>query len=319
MPRTTPVDWDAVASVAKNGIITTRELDDLGVPRRTVWDRTDPGGPWRRILPGVIQLSTGHLTSEQRHDAALRYSGPNAVLTGLTAARLHGLQRLPDTDDVHVLIPHESRCLSSRFVTVERTRRLPKAERTDGFPMAPLVRAVLDAVRRFRKLDEVRALLAEAVQRRLVQPELLKKELEEGSGRGTRLPRKVLGEMLANVHSVAEGWAYRLARRSGLPPMRWNVRLLDKSGKLLGVPDGWIDEVGLAWQIDSRAYHLSPTSYDATVQRHSAMTAAGIIVVHTLPTQLRTEPETVLEQLRGAYRLAAQRPRPPVTAVIRAP
>ncbi|WP_395474235.1 hypothetical protein [Saccharopolyspora spinosa] len=304
MSRKTPIDWDAIATVAKNRIITTRELDDLGVPRKTVSDRTDPGGPWRRLLPGVIQLSTGHLTTEQRYDAALRYGGPEAVLTGISAARLGGLQHLPEAAGVHILIPHRSRCLSSRFVTIERTRRLPAPDCRAGFAVAPLVRAVLDAARRFRELDEVRALLAEAVQRGLVKPELLKKELEEGSGRGTRLPRMVLDEMLANVHSAAEGWAFRLAERSGLPPMQWNVRLLDSSGKLLGIPDGWIDEVGLAWQIDSRAYHLSPTSYDATVQRHSMMTAAGIIVVHTLPTQLRTDPDTVLEQLRGAYRLA---------------
>ncbi|MGP4020325.1 hypothetical protein [Saccharopolyspora sp. 5N708] len=252
---------------------------------------------------------------EQRYDAALRYAGPDAMLTGVNAAQLGGLQRLPEAVAVHVLIPHRSRCISSKFVTVERTTRLPVPEKRAGFRVAPLVRALLDAARRFRKLDEIRALLAEAVQRGLVQPQLLKKELEAGSGRGTRLCRIVLDEMLANVHSVAEGWAFRLAERSGLPPMQWNVRVLDGSGKLLGIPDGWIDEVGLAWQIDSRAYHLSPISYDATVQRHSTMTAAGIIVVHTLPTQLRSAPSTVVEQLRGAYHLATQRPRPPVTAV----
>ncbi|MDA3648358.1 hypothetical protein LZ318_10465 [Saccharopolyspora indica] len=263
----------------------------------------------------MIQLSTGHLTIAQRHDAALRYAGPDSMLTGISAAKLGGLSRIPETTDVHILIPHRRRCLSTNFVIVERTTRLPDPVRKAGLLVAPPTRSVLDAARRFTKLDEVRALLSEAVQRGIVQPEALREELEAGSDRGSRLCRVVLEEMLANVHSVAEGWAYRLAERSGLPPMQWNVRLLDRRGQLLGVPDGWIDEVGLAWQIDSRAYHLSPTSYDVTVQRHSAMTAEGIIVVHTLPTSLREDPGSVLQQLRGAYALACQRPRPAVTAV----
>ncbi len=99
--------------------------------------------------------------------------------------------------------------------------------------------------------------------------------------------------------------------------MQWNVRLLDPTGKLLGIPDGWLDDVALAWQIDSLEYHLSPADYALTVRRHTAMTAAGIVVVHTLPSQLRTEPQEVLAELRNAYQQALRRPRPPVTAVTR--
>jgi hypothetical protein len=123
--------------------------------------------------------------------------------------------------------------------------------------------------------------------------------------------------MLSNVHSPAEGWAYRLVQQSDLPPMQWNVRLLDPMGKLLGIPDGWMDDVALAWQIDSLEYHLSPADYELTVRRHTAMTAAGIVVVHTLPSRLRTEPREVLAELRNSYHQAMRRPRPAVTAVTR--
>ena len=57
-------------------------------------------------------------------------------------------------------------------------------------------------------------------------------------------------------------------------------------------------------------FHLSPTDYGRTLSRHAAMTAAGIVVVHTLPSRLRTEPDAVLAELRGAFNLASQRPRP---------
>ncbi|MEY8043154.1 hypothetical protein AB8O55_27410 [Saccharopolyspora cebuensis] len=316
MPRKSPIDWDNVSAIAHRGIVTVQQLDQLGVPRQTVHARTGPGGPWTRLLPGIVLLSTGTPTPDQHHDAALRYAGPDAMLTGSAALRLQGLERAPEEQRrVRVLIPHSARRLSAGYVVLERTRRLPDPDVVRGFPVAPMVRALLDAARRLTELDPIRALLAEAVQRRLVSARALKAELEAGSGRGTRLPRIAVEEMLADVHSVAESHAYRLAKRSDLPRMSWNVRVLDSSGALLGIPDGWIDEVGLAWQIDSHAYHLSPASYAATVKRHSLLTAAGVVVVHTLPSQLTREPDAVLAQLRAAYDSARRRPRPPVTAV----
>lgn len=66
----------------------------------------------------------------------------------------------------------------------------------------------------------------------------------------------------------------------------------------------------MAWQIDSYEFHLSPKSYATTLERHAAMTSAGIVVLHTLPTRLRSEPAAVLEELRKTYRVAQQRPRP---------
>ncbi|MEV0050739.1 hypothetical protein AB0H34_09635 [Saccharopolyspora shandongensis] len=315
MPKRTLIDWDAVATLANHKIITARELDILGVPRQTVHRRASRDGPWTRLLPGVLLLSNGTPTTRQRLESALRYAGEGAQLTGLPAADLHGLQRLPPFSAVHVLIPEARKRASTRYVVVERTSRLPAPQIRAGFPAAPLARAVLDAARRLTDIDQIRALLAEPVQRGLVDPSVLAEELDSGSGRGTARCRVVLREMLANVHSPAEGWAYRLLQQSDLPQMQWNVRILDSTGKLLGVPDGWFDDAALAWQIDSLEYHLSPADYQLTVRRHTAMTAAGIVVVHTLPSQLRTEPRKVLAGLRNAYQHALRRPRPPVTAV----
>ncbi|GAB2686293.1 hypothetical protein GCM10027271_56150 [Saccharopolyspora gloriosae] len=319
MPRRTIVDWDGVATAATHGVLTARALDELGVPRQTVYHRASIGGPWKRLLPGVIMLSSGTPTLEQRHDAALRYAGTGAMITGLAACRLHGMTRLPETDEVHMLIPEARKRASKGFAEIERTTRLPSPVTRDGFRVAPLVRALLDAARRLPSLDQVRALLAEAVQRDLVTPEALAAEAKAGSRRGVARCRVVLEEMGANVHSPAESWAYRLAQSSDLPAMQWNVRLLGPDGTLLGIPDGWIDEVGLAWQIDSMEYHLRPTGYENTVFRHTLMTAAGVVVVHTLPKRLRSDPSAVLDELRRSYRAAQQRPRPRVTAVPRVP
>ncbi|WP_295140518.1 hypothetical protein [Saccharopolyspora sp.] len=304
-----------MVTAADRDVITVRELDQLGVPRQTVFYRASDAGSWTRLLPGVMLLRSGEATTEQRYAAALRYAGDGSMITGLAGCALHGIRRRPETDAVHVLIPVARKRASKGFVEVERTERLPTAVIRSGFRVAPLVRALLDAARQLTSLDEVRALLAEAVQRGMVTPAALAAELAAGSQRGSSRCRVAVGEMSVNVHSAAEGWAYRLVRGSDLPAMWWNARLLAADGTLLGVPDGWIDEVGLAWQIDSRAYHLSPADYENTVRRHTMMTAAGIVVVHSLPARIRTEPDAVLDELRRSYQAARQRPRPAVTAI----
>ena len=72
------------------------------------------------------------------------------------------------------------------------------------------------------------------------------------------------------------------------------------------------DDVALAWEIDSYAFHLSPQQYARTLERHARLTAHGVAILHTLPTRLRRQPLQVLAELRAAYDHAAARPRPDV-------
>ncbi|MQA63540.1 MAG: hypothetical protein GEU86_19105 [Actinophytocola sp.] len=262
----------------------------------------------------MIMLRNGTPTRAQSIDAALRYAGKGAIVTGLAAATLHGLQKFQPADRIHVLVGHSHQRTSSGYVLVERTTRLPAHVLKHGFPTAEVTRAVLDATRRMEKPNEVRALIAEAVQRGRTTPWRLHEELESGSDRGSALPRAVLPEIVQGARSVAEGWGMRVAARSGLPTMRWNVRLRTPSGLILPSPDGWIDEVALAMEVDSIEYHISPDDYRRTLDRHNVMTAHGIIVVHVVPSQLRDDPGTVIARLRDAYRHAARRPRPDIIA-----
>lgn len=312
MTKRSKVDWDAVHEAAPHGVLTLVELAELGISPRTVAYRCEQHGPWQRLLPGVILLHNGPPTWHQRIDAAIRYAKRPARVTGLAGAQLHGLSRIPAPTQVHLLV-HDGRQPSTHtFVLVERTFRLPKAELVEGFPTVPLARCVLDGVRRLRDLNQIRAALAEAVQRRRTTPAELLAELNAGSCRGTALPRRVLHELIAGVRSPAESWARELAMSAGFGSMWWNPDVLLPNGSHLATPDGWLDDVGLAWEIDSFEHHFKPDDYAATLKRHNKMTAAGIIVVHTIPSRLRTEPAQVIAELRGAYQLALQRPRPPV-------
>src|SRR5262249_12118106 len=72
--------------------------------------------------------------------------------------------------------------------------------------------------------------------------------------------------------------------------------------------DCWWPDTGVAAEVDSRAWHLSPRDHARTVARHARMSAVGIIVLHFTPQQITTQPSRVADLIRSA--LAAGRDRP---------
>lgn len=211
---------------------------------------------------------------------------------------------------VHLLVPKEKQVRSAATVVIERSKRLPKPAMRSGFPVAHLARAALDAARRMDSIDRVRATLTEVVQHGRVELGVLRHELDRGSNRGSALPRRVLTEISDGIRSTAEAWARDLVRRARLPTPRYNARVHTTDGALLGIVDAWWDDVCLGWEIDSVGFHFRAADYGATMTRHNAFTAAGAIMVHTVPSALRRDPRGVVADLRGAYEHARSRPRP---------
>ncbi|WIY03608.1 hypothetical protein QRX60_07075 [Amycolatopsis mongoliensis] len=280
---------------------------------KVIYRRCLPGGPWQRLLPGIIVLHNTTPTTREQLLGALVYAGPKSMVTGAAACRQYGL-RVPavfPARDVHLLIPQQHKATSTEFLTVERTWRLPAPHLREGIPLAPLVRAVTDAARRMRTEEPVGELLVEALQRGRCSPGAINAELDRGTKRGTALPRRLLAEWL-DLRSVAEARAKELSRRLAIPPSHWNPEVHDAAGTYIGRPDGWWDDVALAWEIDSVDFHFSRDGYARTLRRNSRYAAAGISVVPTLPSRLRDDPGGVLAELEAAYRAAAARPRPPV-------
>jgi hypothetical protein len=321
----TPPRTDDIAAFFGSSVVRARALHQCGFARSTVTYRCRSGGPWQLLLPGIVLLHSGPPTRADRRRAALLYcdareGGPpvrgcRAVLTGLDALELHGMRRIPGpSGPVHVLVLADVRRAGCGRLLVERTERLPDPG-TARWPIAPVARAALDFSRRSRDRGVVRALLAEAVQRGLCGLPELVAELEAGSDRGSALPREVLAEVAAGVRSPAEAEARALVLRSGLPEPLWNPRLHDRDGHFVAVPDAWFADVGMAWEIDSLEWHLGPDDYAATLARRNRLMAAGAVVVHHLPGDVRRNPARVLADLRANHARAALRPRPVLHAV----
>ncbi|WP_191258881.1 hypothetical protein [Amycolatopsis oliviviridis] len=303
-------DHEALYKLSRDGVITVARLVEFGVSKRTCYRRCRPGQPWQRLLPGVILLRSGRPTRGQVVEGALLYGGSEAIVTGMEACRRQGLRGPKTTTDrIHLLVPAGCQVSSAEYVLVERTTRMPRPVTVDGVAMAPLVRAVLDECRRFTTLDPIRALLTEAVQRGGLNPEALRRELEDGSDRGSALPREVLRDVLRGARSVAEIDAMAVWRRTGLPEPVWNQELRDAAGRYVGTPDGYFRKVQLAWEVDSYDFHFGKKQYAATLARNGRYAAAGIAVLQTLPSRLRTEPKEVAAELVAAYLAAEARGR----------
>jgi hypothetical protein len=308
------LDLDAIPTMFRHHVATSAELIALGLNGHVIDERCRDGGPWRRMQQGIVLLGNAPPSRAQRIQAALTVAGPEAMLSGIDALALHGLSGAHLDGPVHVLAPARRHSRLVDGVFFDRTSALPVPQLRARFPVAPLPRATIDTCRRTPSADHVRALLTSVIREARISPTTLREELDRSTSRGAALPRRILAEMDDGVRSLAQGWAKRLARRAGLPTPGWRVPITSPTGAHLATPDAWWDEVGLAWQVDSYAFDLAPAEYAAALRRATHLTAAGVVVVHTPPAQLRDSPVEVADLLRAAHAQAAARPRPAVEA-----
>lgn len=316
MGRKALFDYEALADLVarQSGVITRGQATNCAMSNDALQHRIRVGGPWQILLPGIYLTNTGAPAVPHRLMAALLYAGPGSAITGSAALTLHRI-RAPRARTVDVLIPHERRRRSVSFVQVHRTSRLPDVLQWAGeICYVPLPRAVADAVRGLSDIGEVRAIVADGVQRGRVSVAQLAEELERGPVQGSARFRLVLAEVGEGVRSAAEGDLRSLIKRERLPEPMYNARIY-VGDCFIAKPDAWWPDAEVAVEIESRQWHLSPGDWDATLARDARMSARGIIVLHFSPRRLRTEPAAVASEIRSALEAGHQRGRLGIRAV----
>jgi hypothetical protein len=278
-----------------------------GMTRGTLRYKIRADGPWQRLLPGTYLAATGAPTFTQREIAALIYAGDDSVITGAAALRHHRI-RAPQTAVITVLVPNHRHVSSTDSVRIWRTTRMPRTPLNDGPVRVALpARAVADTALALSSLRDVRAVVADAVQSRRCPIFLLADELQEGPRRGSALLRHVIGEVQDGIRSVAEADFRDLLERARVPTPMFNARIL-AGDTFVAAADAWWQHAGVAAEVDSREWHLSPVDWERTMRRHAAMTAHGILVLHFTPTMIREEPANVVKQVMEALKTGSARP-----------
>lgn len=313
--KTVKLDEDALRArlASQHRVISRAQAAACGMTPAALRHRVRSGGPWQTLLPGVYLAHTGTASRAQLDMAALLHAGRGSVISGLAALSRHGI-RSPRTDVADVLVPASRIRRDGPFVRVHRTTLMPERVCYSGpiyYTLAP--RAVADAARWLTDARAVRGIVADAVQRGLCPLDRLNEELAAGPIRGSALLREALAEVSAGARSVAEGDFLLLIKRARLPEPMLNPWLY-AGETFIAKPDCWWPQFGLAAEVDSREWHLSPADWAQTMARHRRMTGYGITVLHFTPGQIARDPKGVVRDLAAALAAAKGRPPLPITA-----
>jgi hypothetical protein len=316
MSSSTRLDKAALTGilVSQYQVISRRQALASGLTPSALHHRLRADGPWQPLLPGVFLAATGTPTSDQRCVAAMLYGGAGSQLTGTAALRFWSI-RAPYTASVDLLIPAARRRKSTGFVRVHPTIRMPdQAVAVGPLRLAPIPRAVADAARGLAKLADVRALIAAVVQQGTCTPDLLAAELQAGPVQGSALLRTAIADVCGGIRSRPEADLKDLVRRGKLPEPLFNPDLY-RGDEFIARPDAWWKDAGVAAEVDSHEYHLSPHDHERTLDRDARMAAHGITVLHFTPRQIRTQPARVIATIRSALTAARSRPTLPIRTI----
>jgi hypothetical protein len=297
----------------QDSVVTRAQALQAGLSRHAIGYRLKDGGPWRLLLPGIYLTLPSVPTQTQRETAALLYAGPYAIITGIAALRFYEFRQMPRLNDdvVDILVPSRCQRTSTGWVRMHRTAHMPRmwangpSARRNAFP----ARAVVDTARWLTDLREVRAVVGDAVQNRHCAVAQLADELRTGGTPNGALLRKVLAEVADGVRSAPEAELRDLIIKARLAVPLFNPRLYLPNGTFIASPDAWWPDAGVAIEVDSRQWHLSPDDWERTMVRHSDLGQYGIVTLHVTPYQLRSAPDAFLRKAANAYKAGVGRPR----------
>ena len=301
----------------QDGVVTREQLREVGFTEAAI--RWHAGRGWRVVLPGVFLMTRDNPRPRQRLVAGLLWAGERSVLSGPTAASLHGITSSGAHDRVHLLVPAPLASRRSGFAQVRRTVLHDDGIRARGpLRLSSPARAAVDAARAARTPDARSAILIEAVQREITTVDDLAEWVHRLRPRDAAALRLPLEAAASGAWSVPEAELLDLVATSRDLPDAWaNPGLRRADGTPLTTPDVWFDDVAMAVMVHSRRYHSSPDDWDDTVDADGDLVAAGVVVAGVTPHRVSTSPTEVLRRLERAHAAARARPRPGVVATPR--
>jgi hypothetical protein len=237
-----------------------------------------------------------------------------AVITGMAALTLHGFSSTPpltSLDTIDVLVPRLRRLRSTGCARIVRTAALPAPQQVTGVPVAPVPRALADAVAGLTDAGAVRRLLTEAVRSGHCDPSAVVRELNQAKLLSRPHVVDAVDSLLAEGRAIAEDGLYRMVREYGLPDPVWNVDLRLPGGPHLGGLDAYWPEQAVAVELDTRAPRQGHRQDDALwseyARKREHLERLGITVVHITPRKLREAREQQATVVRTALMAACDR------------
>lgn len=291
--------WQRLAAVAaqQHGVVALPQLLELGFSRTTI-SRLATERAWARPHAGVYVLPGSSRSFAQRVVAAQLALPVPSVVTGAAAAHLYGVRPAPDV--IHLLVGEHDRPMAPEGTYLTRTRTLLRSEITglDGITLATGARMVIDYAAHHQP-SEVRSLLIDARQRRLVDLDRLEQRLQNiGPVRGRGMMKRLVREQRAvQSDSMFEDTLRGLIDRSGLPapaPHPWPAQC---GPRVLHIDIAWPERmVGI--EADGFAFHQTRTDLERDHRRLNDLALAGWTILRVGWERIERDPDGFTDELR---------------------
>ena len=292
------MDLTALAG-AQHAVLHVRQLARLGVSEAAVRRRVCDG-LWQRVLPGVVALHPGGLTTEARRHAVCLWL-PDGALCGATAAGMHGIKARPTTLTYVAVTRGHPR--GPGWVAVRRLRALPTTHRArvDSLPVTSAARTVVDVHDGMPGYADRNALVTDAVQRRIVRPMAVvyAAVTTPGLKRRSELGATLLA-ILAGAESAAEIAFADFCRWWDLPAPAQQYVVRTRLGDVRLDFAFVAERVGV--EIDGFDGHAFDRQRRRDHERDMALAALGWVVVRVEPRRLVVSPEVVHADLAHLLR-----------------
>ena len=279
------------------GLIGRFQLLESGVSESKVTHRVRTGH-LQRVLRGVYRVAGAQETWQAELMAAQLYCGPGSALSHRSAARLHGLLRLPPLVEVCTPRRRRARDLPESW-TVHTSIVFPKADliRVGGLTCTTVERTLIDlgAVVSRRRVGHA---VEEAVRSGKTDLDLLGFVHQRRRGRGRR-GAGVLADVLENMatadmtESPLERDFLELMSFAGVPQPK-TQQVVEHDGMFVARVDAlWPDE-RVVVEIDGHSYHSTRDQRTSDSSRQNRLTALGYTVLRFTSDQLSDSgPEVV--------------------------
>ena len=274
----------------QDGAITLEQALRAGLTTDQV--RTLVANGWTRPLRGVLISADAPDPFRASVRAAL-LACLNAIVCGLTAARLHQLWGLllwtPD-EMPHLLLP-AGKTYTSRSGVRLRSGLLPGEKTTrQGFPVTTLARTVSDL-----------ASLLAADELVCAVDSVLRKgwRLEPGSAPGVGKVRAANALADARSESTFETLVRLVLVRGGVPPETLQFQVREDGRVRFRLDFAW-PSLKLAVEADGREYHDAPAALYGDRVRANALELAGWTILRFTWSDLLHDPQRVVEQVASA-------------------
>lgn len=285
----------------QHGIVTRRQLLDLGFGKRSVEHRVERGR-LHPICRGVYAVGWPQLTRERRWMAAVLAGGPGAALSHRSAAALWGI--VATEGDAIAVSVRRSAFLRRPGLAIHKRPGLSESDlaRLNWIPVTKPALTMIDLATEL-SLPQLERAVNDADKRDVIQVGPLRAALDGYAGvPGVRVLRTLIDRLTFQLSdSELEVRLRPIAHAAGLPRPR------SKQWVNGFEVDFYWPELGLIVETDGARFHRTPTAQTRDARRDRAHLLAGMSALRFTHYEIRYEPSTVREALVQAAKMLEQR------------